>query len=286
MAEKMKRRETGDDDARPSKKFRDGGDAGEEKKPGNDDHKIIVVGLPKNVTDTKLQQMCEGFGTVARAALALDAGTGQSRGFGFVTFDAAGAAASAIAALDQTSLEGRTLNVRAVEERGTTKDKPQSDRQKERKQKERRPCFNYQRGKCKKGMACKFSHAGSAMIAPRGAEAPSTAAGGAARRAGGDDEAATDAERPRVPDGYCVKFQQGRCHRGRACKWKHSKPGEGGDESGEGDGAGGRQKKQKQQKDPKSPKKPRLDAPAPVDDDDAAAAWVAAARFVPDAQDS
>ena len=67
MAEKMKRRETGDDDARPSKKFRDGGDAGEEKKPGNDDHKIIVVGLPKNVTDTKLQQMCEGFGTVARA---------------------------------------------------------------------------------------------------------------------------------------------------------------------------------------------------------------------------
>ena len=79
-------------------------------------HKIIVVGLPPGSTSADLTKLVKPIGNPLNASMAVDA-AGKERGFGFVQFNDAATQQAAIAALDKTALAGRTLNVRAVEER-------------------------------------------------------------------------------------------------------------------------------------------------------------------------
>ncbi|WCJ32094.1 RNA-binding (RRM/RBD/RNP motifs) family protein [Euphorbia peplus] len=50
--------------------------------------KIFVGGLPSNLTEQEFKDYFQGFGTVANVLLIFDKTTGESRKFGFVTFDA------------------------------------------------------------------------------------------------------------------------------------------------------------------------------------------------------
>ena len=73
--------------------------------------KIYVGGLPYSATESQLNDLFAAHGTVESARVITDKFTGQSRGFGFVEMSTAEEAKSAIAALNATQLDGRTLTV-------------------------------------------------------------------------------------------------------------------------------------------------------------------------------
>jgi cold-inducible RNA-binding protein len=79
--------------------------------------KLFVGGLSWGTTDLELREAFERFGAVAEAKVILDRDTGRSRGFGFVTFDDDSAADSAVASMDGTELDGRTVRVNEAHER-------------------------------------------------------------------------------------------------------------------------------------------------------------------------
>jgi RNA recognition motif-containing protein len=83
--------------------------------------KIYVGGLPYSVSEQDLSEMFAPYGTVESARIITDKITGQSRGFGFVEMSSEGEARNAIAALNSTQMNGRTLIVneaRPQENRG------------------------------------------------------------------------------------------------------------------------------------------------------------------------
>lgn len=179
-------------------------------------NKIMVVGLPTTSTSDDLLKLCRPFGNPLEASVAVDA-EGKPRGFGFVRFGDDEAPEAAIKQLDKSVFQGRTLNVRHVEER----DAPSIPRAAGSGAKAR-PCFDFARGKCAKGANCKWAH-----IKPPGG-------------VGGEDEDGASSRRPDwqkkrpaaasaapsdllqdIPDDYCRKFQFGKCHRGASCHWRH-----------------------------------------------------------------
>jgi len=73
--------------------------------------KIYVGGLPYSATEPQLHDLFAPHGTVESARVITDKFTGQSRGFGFVEMSTVEEAKTAIAALNATQLDGRTLTV-------------------------------------------------------------------------------------------------------------------------------------------------------------------------------
>jgi RNA recognition motif-containing protein len=73
--------------------------------------KLYVGGLPYSATEPQLQQLFAQHGTVESARVITDKFTGQSRGFGFVEMATAEEGKAAIAALNGTQMDGRTLTV-------------------------------------------------------------------------------------------------------------------------------------------------------------------------------
>ena len=72
---------------------------------------IYVGNLSFNVTETDLREAFQAFGTVEKAAIITDKGTGQSRGFGFVEMPNRDEATKAVGALNGKDLKGRALKV-------------------------------------------------------------------------------------------------------------------------------------------------------------------------------
>lgn len=73
--------------------------------------KIYVGNLSYNVTEDELKELFAPMGEVTSAKVITDAATGRSKGFGFVEMAADDAADKAIASLNGTSLQDRTINV-------------------------------------------------------------------------------------------------------------------------------------------------------------------------------
>jgi RNA recognition motif-containing protein len=80
--------------------------------------KLFVGGLSWNTTDDGLLDAFSAFGEVTDAKVITDRDTNRSRKFGFVTFTDSDAAATAIAQMDGTELDGRTIRVNEAEDRG------------------------------------------------------------------------------------------------------------------------------------------------------------------------
>jgi len=81
--------------------------------------KLFVGSLAWATTDDGLREAFARFGEVTDAKVITDRETGRSRGFGFVTFADDAAADDAIAAMNGSTLDGRTLNVdEAQDKRG------------------------------------------------------------------------------------------------------------------------------------------------------------------------
>src|SRR5262245_62037349 len=76
---------------------------------------IYVGNLTFNTTAADLEQLFGQYGTVTRAQVTTDRETGRSRGFGFVEMASGGD--EAIAALNNTQVDGRTLTVNEAKPR-------------------------------------------------------------------------------------------------------------------------------------------------------------------------
>lgn len=73
--------------------------------------KLFVGSLSWNTDDRGLREAFAPFGEITEATVIADRDTGRSRGFGFVTFEDDEAADKAIAAMNNTELDGRTIKV-------------------------------------------------------------------------------------------------------------------------------------------------------------------------------
>jgi len=73
--------------------------------------KLYVGGLAYTVTDSQLQQLFATHGTVESAKVIMDRDTDRSRGYGFVEMSTQEEAEKAIAALNGTQHEGRSITV-------------------------------------------------------------------------------------------------------------------------------------------------------------------------------
>ncbi len=78
--------------------------------------KLYVGNLPFSATDESVRALFSNHGTVEKVSLINDRDTGRPRGFGFVEMASADAA-RAMAALNGTDFEGRTLRVNEAQER-------------------------------------------------------------------------------------------------------------------------------------------------------------------------
>ena len=79
--------------------------------------KLYVGGLSYSVTDEQLRSLFAAHGTVESASVVRDRGSDTSRGFGFVEMSSQEEAEKAIAALNSTQFEGRSLNVNLAKPR-------------------------------------------------------------------------------------------------------------------------------------------------------------------------
>lgn len=90
-------------------------------------------------------------------------------------------------------------------------------------------CINFQKGKCKRGDACKFQHLGANVgdptavtegARPTPVRVPQASDVDAEQplmtQAGEEDETGADADAP-----VCQNFQKGKCKRGTACRFRH-----------------------------------------------------------------
>ena len=73
--------------------------------------KLFAGGLSWNTNDEGLRQAFEQFGEITEAKVITDRDTGRSRGFGFITFANGEEADRAVAEMDGTDLDGRTIRV-------------------------------------------------------------------------------------------------------------------------------------------------------------------------------
>jgi nucleolin len=141
----------------------------------SEEHKVFVGGLSWNTDDDSLYKAFEPHGTIPFSRVCTDRETGNSRGFGFVSFADADAMNKAITALDGTELDGRAISVRAAGE------KPPERKGGDGAGFAAKPCFAWQKGNCTRGDQCRFSHDGEGKAAEPGA------AGAWQKPAGGGD---------------------------------------------------------------------------------------------------
>ena len=101
--------------------MRTGADLLEVAVPGDEKRvmskKLFVGSLSWNTDDNGLQEAFAPFGEISEAKVITDRDSGRSRGFGFVTFEDGEAADKAIAAMNDTDLDGRTIRVNEAQDK-------------------------------------------------------------------------------------------------------------------------------------------------------------------------
>jgi len=79
--------------------------------------KLFVGNLSFNITENDLQDAFAAHGTVTETNLMMDRITGKPRGFAFITMATPEEAQKAIASLNGSELDGRTLTVNVAKPR-------------------------------------------------------------------------------------------------------------------------------------------------------------------------
>jgi len=73
--------------------------------------KLYVGNLPFSATEDSLKEAFSEFGTVESVNIITDRYTGQSKGFGFIEFSTKPEGVAAIAKMNNSEMDGRTLKV-------------------------------------------------------------------------------------------------------------------------------------------------------------------------------
>ena len=79
--------------------------------------RIYVGNLPYSIGNEQLAQIFGAYGDVVEASVVMDRDSGQSKGFGFVEMAEDAAARNAIASLNGTTLDNRTIRVSEAQPR-------------------------------------------------------------------------------------------------------------------------------------------------------------------------
>jgi hypothetical protein len=79
--------------------------------------RLFVGGLGSAISEQELREAFSAFGVIADAVILKDRGTGESRGFGFVTMENRKDAAKAVDQLNGSELNGRRLVVNVATDR-------------------------------------------------------------------------------------------------------------------------------------------------------------------------
>ncbi len=79
--------------------------------------RIYVGNLPYTIGNEQLAQIFSAYGEVGEASVVMDRDSGRSKGFGFVEMADATAAQNAIASLNGTTLDNRTIRVSEAQPR-------------------------------------------------------------------------------------------------------------------------------------------------------------------------
>jgi RNA recognition motif-containing protein len=88
--------------------------------------RIYVGNLPYSIGNEQLAQVFSAYGDVVEAAVVMDRDSGQSKGFGFVEMSDDAAAQNAIASLNGTTLDNRTIRVSEAQPRTERSGRPRS----------------------------------------------------------------------------------------------------------------------------------------------------------------
>jgi CUG-BP- and ETR3-like factor len=80
---------------------------------------LFIYHLPHDLTDADLSTAFAPFGTVLSAKVYIDKATGESKGFGFVSYDSASAAEAAIASMNGFQIGSKRLTVQHKRARGS-----------------------------------------------------------------------------------------------------------------------------------------------------------------------
>ena len=78
---------------------------------------LFVAKLSSSVTGENLEELFSQYGEVASAKVIIDRETGNSKGFGFVEMPNTEEAQSAIAALNESEIDGKAIVVKEANER-------------------------------------------------------------------------------------------------------------------------------------------------------------------------
>jgi len=84
--------------------------------------KLFVGSLSWNTDDHGLRNAFATHGEITEATVIADRDTGRSRGFGFVTFADDESADKAVAALNETELDGRMIKVDVAQAKNRDRD--------------------------------------------------------------------------------------------------------------------------------------------------------------------
>ena len=82
---------------------------------------ILISNLDTRLTDDDLKNLFAAYGEVESAAVAIDAFTDRSRGFGYVEMPQEEQARAAMAALHQSQLSGQVISVTEAERKEVRK---------------------------------------------------------------------------------------------------------------------------------------------------------------------
>ena len=77
--------------------------------------KLLVRNLARTTTEDELRSLFEQYGQVQYCTLVMDPVSGKSKGFGFIELPKPAEARAAIRELNQTSLAGNSIRVKAAD---------------------------------------------------------------------------------------------------------------------------------------------------------------------------
>lgn len=77
--------------------------------------KLLVRNLARTTTENELRSLFEQYGQVQSCNLVMDPVSGKSKGFGFIEIPKPAEARAAMRELNQTSLDGNSIRVKAAD---------------------------------------------------------------------------------------------------------------------------------------------------------------------------
>jgi RNA recognition motif-containing protein len=97
--------------------------------------KLFIVGIPRDMEEAELSEICHQYGHVASVKIITDIDSGQSKGYGFINMVDELSAAAVIKALDGGTIDDRTISVRIADRQQP----PQQSAPPQQQQQKRKP---------------------------------------------------------------------------------------------------------------------------------------------------